>query len=515
MHERRRRSSATVTDSPHDRLMSQETVVDQPQTAAPASEPADFASDPRPRSFGDYELLEEIAHGGMGVVYKARQRSLNREVALKMILRGKYAGTREVKRFLAEARAAAHLNHPNIVAIHEVGQHEEQHYFSMQLIEGRSLAQQIQSGEWPVDEGEAAARLLAKVARAVHYAHQEGILHRDLKPANILLDAQGEPHLADFGLARQLCDDSTLTMEGAIIGTPAFMAPEQASGKGRALTPAADIYSLGAILYCLVTGRPPFVSESVLDILAQVLERQAMLPSSINPRLAREVEQICQRCLEKAPEHRYASALELADDLDQFLRGDPIAAPPMTPGLRLQQWARQRPALVSRLVGLSLSAGIAQAGYNLMHLVPLHFHLEVMSVLAIWALVSVLCQSAISRGRWPTGVRYVWAGADAGLLTALLYIDEAFDGPLIVVYPVLIAGSGLWFRIGLVFYVTILSVLGYTLLLFDHRWRHGPLEQPNWHVIFLFALVLTGALIIYLVHRVQVLSRFYGSRLCS
>jgi eukaryotic-like serine/threonine-protein kinase len=491
---------------------SDQTVLEGPRADGLLVEPETSSRGMRRQQFGDYELVEEIAHGAMGVVCKARQLRLQRMVALKMILRGQYASSVEVNRFLTEAQAAAHLNHPNIVAIHEIGQHEGQHYFSMQLIEGRSLAQQIQAGEWPLDNGKAAARLLAKVARAVHYAHEAGILHRDLKPANILIDAQGEPHIADFGLARQLGMDSSLTLDGAVVGTPTFMAPEQAAGEAKHLTRAADIYSLGAILYYLLTGRPPFASESVLHILAQVLEREAMLPRAINPRLGRDLEQICLRCLEKSPEARYASAAELAEDLEQFLREEPVAARTRHWGLKLRHWTRQRPALISRLTALSVCAGIAQINYHLTHKVPLSFHVRVMSVLAIWAVVSALCQWAMSQQRFAPVVRFVWATTDAVLLTALLYIDSALNGPLIALYPVLIAASSFWFRVELVACSTGLSIFGYGLLLLDQAWHRGPLEQPNWHAVFLVALVLTGGITSYLVHRVRALNRFYETK---
>ena len=328
----------------------------------------------RLRYFGDYELLEEIARGGMGVVYKARQASLNRVVAIKMIKAGELASEAEVKRFRLEAEAAANLDHPNIVAIYEVGEQEGQHYFSMRLVEGVSLAAQAQKSG--LTNQRSVAQTLAKVARAVHHAHQRGILHRDLKPGNILLDAQGEPHVTDFGLAKRVDLDSSLTVSGAAMGTPSYMAPEQAAGKTKHLTTAVDIWSLGAVLYFLLTGHPPFQGATPLETMRKVMEEEPTPPSQVLPRsghreafssnsalrmphsaIDRDLETICLKCLEKDPRRRYASADALADDLERWMRQEPIQARASSPWERTVKWARRKPAQAS-LVGLSAGAAL-------------------------------------------------------------------------------------------------------------------------------------------------------------
>jgi eukaryotic-like serine/threonine-protein kinase len=465
-----------------------------------------------PPAYGDYELLEEIARGGMGVVYKARQKSLNRLVALKMILAGQLASDLDVKRFHTEAEAAANLSHPNIVGIYEVGCLNGQHFFSMQFVEGRSLSQLQADGSWRTDRGRAAAELVAKVARAVHYAHAHGILHRDLKPGNVLIDANGEPHVLDFGLARRIGADSSLTLEGSVVGTPGFMAPEQAAGKNRELGIPSDIYSLGAILYFLLTGRPPFVAASALDTLVQVLEGEVIPPRLITPNVARDLERICLRCLEKSPAQRYPSAAALADDLDRFLRDETVQARP--PGLRafLRHWIRHQPALVSRLAGLAICLLIAQLTYLYYPSVTPARHLRIMSVLGIWALLSTLCQWALEKERWNNLVPYLWATADVACLTAFLWLDDALRGPLIASFVVLIATSGLWFRVPVVGLTTVLAIVGYGLLLGAEFNQAHHLEQVNWHIAFLVLLSLTAGAVAYQVHRVKALSRFYRRR---
>jgi serine/threonine protein kinase len=313
---------------------------------------------------GDYELLEPIARGGMGIVYKARQRRLNRIVAVKMILSGHFADKDDVDRFYAEAEAAARLRHPHIVGIHEVGQCEGQHFFSMDYIDGKSLADLVR--EKPLLP-EDAARHVKTISLAMQYAHDRGILHRDLKPANVLVDRSGQPLVTDFGLSKRVDGDSQLTMPGGIIGTPSYMPPEQAAGKNEEVGVRSDVYSLGAILYQLLTGSPPFRSASVAQTIQQVLHNEPAAPRVLNPNVPPDLETICLKCLQKEPGRRYHSAQELADELDRFLEGKPIQARPIGPLARTWRWCRRNP-LVASLSAAALTLLLvllgASAWYN-------------------------------------------------------------------------------------------------------------------------------------------------------
>jgi tRNA A-37 threonylcarbamoyl transferase component Bud32 len=311
--------------------------------------------------FGDYELLEEIAHGGMGVVWKARQTTLNREVALKMIRAGALASPEEVQRFLREAEAAANLQHPNIVAIHEVGEHGGQHYFSMDYVAGRDLEALVKEGPLPPRR---AATYVKTIAEAIHFAHQRGTLHRDLKPQNVLIDAADQPRITDFGLAKIMKDDSRLTQTGTVMGSPSYMPPEQAAGRGCDIGPASDVYALGAILYELLTGRPPFRGTTALATLQQVLDVEPTAPRKLKEDIPVDLETICLKCLEKAPSARYPTARALAEELDRFLKGEPIIARPASPVRKVMSWGRRHPGVLVALAALAMVA-LAFAAYYL------------------------------------------------------------------------------------------------------------------------------------------------------
>ncbi len=327
-----------------------------------------------PRSFGDYELLGEIARGGMGIVYRARHVPLNRVVAVKVLLTGEFASSDFVQRFRTEAEAAASLDHPNIVPIHEIGEHDGQQFFSMKWVEGGTLKSRLApvaaSRKSAADFSERdnaallrdAATTVAKLARAVHYAHQRGILHRDLKPNNVLLDANGEPQLTDFGLAKLIERESNVTQTRAVLGTPSYMSPEQARGETKHLTTAADVYGLGAILYELLTGRPPFVGGTSIETIRQVLEREPRAPSQISRRVDRDLETICLKCLRKEAKERYGSAETLADDLDRWVRHEPIQARSFTWWERTGKWARRQPKTAALTGSLALVTLLGIAG---------------------------------------------------------------------------------------------------------------------------------------------------------
>ena len=471
-----------------------------------------------PRDFGRYELMAEIGRGGMGVVYKARQKAVDRIVAMKMILATHLASPEHIRRFQVEAWAAAHVRHSNITQIYDVGQHYGQHFFTLEYIEGESLAQRIVRRDLPGLSFEAAARLITVVARAVDHLHAHNIVHRDLKPSNILLDRDEQPYVTDFGLAKVFVPGSEATATGVIAGTPSYMAPEQASGRSAEVGPPADIYSLGAILYELLTGEPPFKQESPLDTLLDIIGREPRYPRQVNPRVPRGLELICLKCLAKSPEQRYASAAALADDLERFVRAEPLAARPPDMLQQVAQWGRRRPALACRLAILAVFYLVELRNYHY-GVVNWAFHWEMTALVATWVAVSAVCEWFVERPRATFAARFVWGGLDQLIfLVMLLFVADGATSGLVAAYPLLIAGSALWFHVRFVSFMTALSLLSYGILVLDFYLLRTDLQKQfdagfTRHVLFAVSLVVLGAIVSSLVNRLRMLSKFYGRQL--
>jgi serine/threonine-protein kinase len=464
----------------------------------------------RRQSLGQYQLLGEIGRGGMGVVYRARHSGLHADVALKVIRSSDLASAEEVRRFHQEARAAAGLSHPGIIRVHDVGECDGLHYLTMDLVEGSNLASVLRNGPMSPEQS---ALLMAGVARAVHYLHTRGIVHRDLKPANILLDQSGQPYVSDFGLAKVFASEDDATLSGTIIGTPDYMSPEQASGRTSVVTPLSDVFSLGAILYELLTGQAPFHGANPLDTLLQVLEGEPTLPRKLNRRVPSDLEQICLRCLEKSPERRYPSAEALAADLQRFADREPITLPPVSLKHRLRRLLRREPALISHLLAIGLAAVIVQ-GRAFVTTVDPQSHGLVMGILAAWAMASWTMQSWMRRERFADAARYVWSAIDVVLLTTLLHISESWGwrtDVLTVGYPLMITGAALWFRVRLIWFMTAVCVLSYVALWFLHS-KTSP-EVPG-HFLFIVTaiFVIIGANVSYQVYRFKLLDRVYQRR---
>lgn len=464
------------------------------------------------RSFGRYELLAEIGRGGMGIVFAARQPLLDASVALKVIRSSQFASADEIRRFYAEARAAAGLRHPNIVSVHDVGEWQGQHFLTMDLIRGGTLADSI-AQEGPM-EPRHAAELLATVAWAVDYLHRNQIVHRDLKPTNILLDDDGNPHVTDFGLAKVFETDGGETTSGTIVGTPGYMSPEQAAGRVSQVSPRSDVYSLGAVLYEMLTGVPPFREENPLDTLLQVLEAEPEPPRRRRPDVPVELEEICLACLEKDPRDRLESAATLAEELTRFLRKEPLRIKPRSVWDRLRRWTRREPALASRLAVVLAGSVIVQGNYHLSQgAIAAREHAEIMVVIGAWLLTCLVCQKLMNRESWEARMPFVWAATDVFFLTSLLVLARPGSsiGPILVGYPLLVVASGLWFEQTLVWFMTAACCVAYLVV---NKLRHDPLVPVPEHYPYIYTVVLCGIgyIVAYQVERIRTLSRYFERR---
>jgi serine/threonine-protein kinase len=454
---------------------------------------------------GRFVLLGELGRGGMGVVYKARQVGLERVVALKMVLAGSLASADQLQRFRAEALVAAKVQHPNVVPVFETGQLNGLPYLVMQYIEGCSLAERIKAG--PLTPAEA-ARCVAAVARAVAAMHAVGIVHRDLKPSNILLDGQNRPYVTDFGLAKLLESESGATQTGVVLGTPQYMAPEQALGRNKEVGPSADVYSLGAILFECLTGHPPFREATPFDTVLAVLEREPPRPRTLNPSVPRSLEEVCLQCLDKESSRRFSSADALASALEHFVKGEPVPTRHPSGFDQLRRWARREPALASRLGALAATSVIVLL--LVMRQPNMRWiGIQAQIIFVLWAAVSWLCQRGLSRPQWAGWAAMIWSAADVVFLTAVHFVGGAHVTPVLIGYPFFIAASGLWARVRLVWMTTAFAVLGYTGLVIHERLT---IERPEWlhrHLVFIAALVVLGFVTAYQVQRIRALSRYY------
>ena len=481
--------------------------IDETQDAIDASSQQRFRVNRQlPQWFGNYELLEKIASGGMGVVYKARQKNLNRIVAIKMILAGQFAGEQEIERFQVEAEAAGKLDHPGIVPVFDVGCFQDQHYFSMAFVDGESLADKITRGPMPPRE---AASLARKIADAIQVAHDQGIVHRDLKPGNVLLDGREQPRITDFGLAKRVEGDSELTTTGMVLGTPRYMPPEQALGKD--ISTAADVYSIGAILYAMLTGQAPFEGSTQLEVIMQVINEEPVMLQMVDKSIPKDLEVICLKCLEKNAADRFDSAKDLADDLQRFLIGEPIRAKNDL-WRRFRKWTIREPVFAVHLKATAILLAILFINYWIWQDNGLgrDYNFRVLignaGILAGWAFAVMILQKAKNTYPNKPAIPLVWAGINPTFLTLTLGWNAEpgngeYLGWLVSLYLLIIVSSCFFRRVELVVIATVASLVGYFVLLlfcFDQTW-----EAPAYKVVFGVNLAVTGSLLSLLTARLK------------
>ena len=444
-----------------------------------------------PCKFGSYELIERVAEGGMGVVFKARQIGLERDVAIKMILSGQLAGEDEVQRFYIEAEAAGNLDHPGIVPVYDVGCCDGQHFFSMAFIEGESLVAQIESGNTAPRE---AAKLVKKIALAIQAAHEQDIIHRDLKPGNVLLDQRGEPRITDFGLAKRLSGGEDVTATGMVLGTPNYMSPEQASGAE--IGPTSDVYSMGAILFALLTGHAPFEGGTQVETIIRVLHDQPVSPRQINKLVAKDLAIICLKCLEKDPSFRYQTAAEFADDIGRFLAGEPIRAKNDLLR-RVRKWTLQEPVLAAHLAATIFMlvtivvnyCWLGESGNS-----DWQMMLKNIALLVSWALVVVVLQKVQNFYHTQKVIPYVWAAINPIFLTIILAQNFEPRGSLLSLYLLLMVITSFSRRIELVVTTTLTSLVGYGVLV-GFCFTVAEVQSRGYLMVFGMTLVVAGWLL--------------------